>query len=361
MHTITSRIRIFTFLFPLLFHAFPTSAQTAETYFKPLKYRSIGPFRGGRSVTATGVPGDPLTYYMGTTGGGVWKTADAGQHWENISDGFFETGSVGAVAVAPSNPNILYCGMGEHAPRGVMTSYGDGVYKSLDAGKTWKKMGLEATQHIARIRIDPTNPDIVYVAAQGALFAPNAERGIYKSTDGGATWKQVLFVNDRTGCSELSMDPHTPNVLYAAMWEHQRMPNKIISGGPGSGLYKSVDAGETWTELKKGLPEEKGKMAIAVSPANPEKVYAVIESDSNAEKGGLFVSDDGGDSWKRASGDHRLVQRAWYYIEVFPDPNDENTVYVMSAAILRSIDGGQKLGSGAGCPWGLSRPLDQPG
>jgi len=316
-------------------------SQTAETYFKPLKYRSIGPFRGGRSVTATGVPGDPLTYYMGTTGGGVWKTKDAGQHWENISDGFFETGSVGAVAVAPSNPNILYCGMGEHAPRGVMTSYGDGVYKSLDAGKTWKKMGLEATQHIARIRIDPTNPDIVYVAAQGALFAPNAERGIYKSTDGGATWKQVLFVNDRTGCSELSMDPHTPNVLYAAMWEHQRMPNKIISGGPGSGLYKSVDGGETWTELKKGLPEEKGKMAIAVSPANPEKVYAVIESDSKAEKGGLFVSGDAGESWKRASGDHRLVQRAWYYIEVFPDPNDVNTVYVMSAAILRSIDGGK--------------------
>ncbi|MEP0133186.1 MAG: glycosyl hydrolase [Eudoraea sp.] len=316
-------------------------AQDAETYFEPLKYRNIGPFRGGRSVTSVGVIGDPLTYYMGTTGGGLWKTSDAGQRWENISDGFFETGSVGAVAVSASDPNVVYCGMGEHAPRGVMTSYGDGVYKSTDAGKTWNKMGLSKTQHISRIVIHPNNPDIVYVAAQGALYAPNEERGIYKSTDGGDSWEKVLFVNTLTGCSELSMDPNTPEVLYAAMWQHQRKPNIVISGGPGSGLYKSVDGGENWFEIHEGLPAEKGKMAIGVSPANSNKVYALIESDSEQDKGGLFVSENAGNSWTMVSGDNRLVQRAWYYIEVFPDPNDENTVYVMSAQALRSIDGGK--------------------
>ncbi len=315
--------------------------QQAENYFKPLKYRNIGPFRGGRSVCATGVLGDPLTYYMGTTGGGLWKTTDAGQRWENISDGYFKTGSVGAISVAPSNSNILYCGMGEHAPRGVMTSYGDGVYKSTDAGATWTKMGLEATQHISRIIIHPTNPDVVYVAAQGALYGPTKERGIYKSVDGGKTWKQQLFVNELTGCSELSMDPNTPEILYAAMWHHQRKPHKVISGGEGSGLYKSTNGGESWQKIHNGLPEEKGKMAIAVSPANANKVYALIESDSDKDKGGLFVSNDAGKSWKMVSGDNRLVQRAWYYIEVFPDPNDENTVYVMSAPALRSIDGGK--------------------
>lgn len=316
-------------------------AQKAEDYFKPLKYRNIGPFRGGRSVTATGVVGDPLTYYMGTTGGGLWKTADAGQRWENISDGFFEMGSVGAVAVSASNPNIVYCGMGEHAPRGVMTSYGDGVYKSTDAGKTWKKIGLDATQHIARIVIHPTNPDIVYVAAQGALYGPNKERGIYKSIDGGKTWKNTLSVNELTGCSELSMDADYPEIMYATMWHHQRKPNMVISGGEGSGVYKSIDGGESWFKIEKGLPTEKGKMAISVSPANSNKVYALIESDSNQDKGGLFVSNDAGDSWSRISDDNRLTQRAWYYTEVFTDPNDENTVYVLSAPALRSIDGGR--------------------
>jgi len=318
-----------------------TFAQTAEDYFKPLKFRNIGPFRGGRSVSASGVVGDPMTYYMGTTGGGLWKTEDAGQRWNNISDGFFEMGSVGAVAVSTYNTNIVYVGMGEHAPRGVMTSYGDGVYKSTDAGKTWKHMGLKATQHISRIIIHPTNPDIVYVAAQGQLYGPNKERGIYKSTDGGKTWKNTLFVNNLTGCSELSMDANYPEIMYAAMWEHQRKPNMVISGGEGSGLYKSTDAGETWTEMTEGLPEEKGKMAISVSPANSNKVYALIESDSNADKGGLFVSNDAGKTWSMASGDNRLVQRAWYYIEVFTDPQDEDIVYVLSAPALRSLDGGK--------------------
>lgn len=316
-------------------------AQTAEEYFKPLKFRNIGPFRGGRSVSASGVVDDPMTYYMGTTGGGLWKTEDAGQRWNNISDGFFEMGSVGAVAVSTHNPNIVYVGMGEHAPRGVMTSYGDGVYKSTDAGKTWKHMGLAATHHISRIIIHPTNPDIVYVAAQGQLYGPNKERGIYKSIDGGKTWKNTLFVNSLTGCSELSMDANYPEIMYAAMWEHQRKPNKVISGGKGSGLYKSTDAGETWTEMTTGLPKEKGKMAISVSPANSNKVFALIESDSNQDKGGLFVSNNAGKTWRMVSGDNRLTQRAWYYIEVFTDPTDEDVVYVLSAPALRSEDGGK--------------------
>ncbi len=316
-------------------------SQSANEYFSSMKFRNIGPFRGGRSVTASGVVGDPLTYYMGTTGGGLWKTTNAGSRWDNISDGFFEMGSVGAVSVSESNPNIVYCGMGEHAPRGVMTSYGDGVYRSNDAGKTWIKLGLEQTQHISRIIIHPTNPDIVYVAAQGALFAPNKERGVYRSMDGGKTWKNILFVNESTGAVELSMDANNSLTLYAAMWEYQRKPNYVMSGGPGSGLYKSTDGGDTWTELTEGLPEEKGKMGIAVSPANSDKVYAIIESDSNQDKGGLFVSNDAGKSWSMVSGDNRLVQRAWYYIEVFADPNNENTVYVLSAEMFRSEDGGK--------------------
>ncbi|MFT4739049.1 MAG: photosystem II stability/assembly factor-like uncharacterized protein [Paraglaciecola sp.] len=316
-------------------------AQSADQYLQPLKYRNIGPVRGGRSNTASGVLGDPLTYYMGTTGGGVWKTTDAGQRWNNVSDGFFETGSVGAVSVSPSDPNTIYVGMGEHAVRGVQTNYGDGVYKSVDAGATWLKVGLEKTQHISRIVVNPTNPDIVYVSAQGALFAPNPDRGIYKSKDGGKNWRKVLFVNDSTGGVELSMDANYPNILYAAMWQYQRTPWKVISGGEGSGLYKSVDGGETWKPIHKGLPEEKGKMAIAVSPANSNKVYALIESDSDKDLGGLFVSNNAGESWSLVSGDNRLTQRAWYYIEVFADPQDEHTLYVLSAPALRSIDGGK--------------------
>ena len=320
---------------------FSLCGQEAQNYFKDLKYRNIGPYRGGRSVATAGVVNDPLTYYMGTTGGGLWKTDDAGQQWNNISDDFFKTGSVGAITVSESNSNILFCGMGEHAPRGVMTSYGDGVYKSTDAGKTWKSVGLEKTQHISRIVIHPNNPDVVYVAAQGALYGPDENRGIYRTEDGGKSWKKVLYVNDLTGGAELSMDMQNPEVLYVAMWHHQRKPWKVISGGEGSGLYKSTDGGDTWKKIHTGLPEEKGKMAIAVSRSNSEKVYALIESDSNKDLGGLFVSDNGGENWSMVCGDNRLTQRAWYYIELFIDPNNENTVYVLSAPALRSIDGGK--------------------
>ena len=249
--------------------------------------------------------------------------------------------SVGAVAVSESNPQVVYVGMGEHAPRGVMTSHGDGVYKSTDGGQTWKHLGLKETQHISRIIIHPRDANIVYVAAQGALYGPNPDRGVYKSTDGGISWERVLFVNELTGCSELSIDIENPNVLYAAMWEHQRKPWIVISGGPGSGLYKTTDAGQTWKKIHEGLPEEKGKMAIAAARSNPNRLYALVESDSRQEEGGLFVSDDGGEQWTRASDDHRLIQRAWYYTEVFVDPTDEHTVYVLSAPALRSIDGGK--------------------
>ena len=316
-------------------------ADDYNSIFKAVKWRSIGPFRGGRSVAGCGVVGDPRTYYMGTTGGGLWKTDDMGLSWRNVSDGYFKTGSVGAVAVAESDPNVVYVGMGEHAVRGVMTHHGDGVYKSTDAGKTWKQIGLELTQHISRIVVDPKDPDIVLVAAQGALYGRSQQRGIYKSTDGGATWKNVLFVDDKTGAAELAMDMTNTRILYAAMWEHGRLPWKVISGGPGSGLYKSTDRGETWEKMKDGLPEEMGKMAVAVSRSNPEKVYALIESDSEKEAGGLFVSNNAGKKWSRITNDHRLVQRAWYYIELFIDPKDEETVYVLSAPALRSTDGGK--------------------
>lgn len=321
--------------------ASPEDGEGLNEKYSVVKWRNIGPFRGGRSVCASGVINDSQTYFMGTTGGGLWKTDDAGQHWANVSDGFFRTGSVGAVAVSESDPNVVYVGMGEHAPRGVMTSHGDGVYKSTDSGKSWQHLGLVETQHIARIVIHPRNSNTVYVAAQGALHGPSQQRGIFKSTDGGKSWNRVLFVNDLTGCSELSIDVSNPQVLYATMWEHQRKPWKVISGGEGCGVYKSTDAGETWKKIHEGLPDKKGKMAIAVSRSNPDKVYALIESDSQEEKGGLFVSGDGGKTWKERSKDHRLIQRAWYYTEVFVDPNDEHTVYVLSAPALRSIDGGK--------------------
>lgn len=312
-----------------------------EERYRSLKFRNIGPFRGGRSVATTGVPGNDQHYYMGTTGGGLWKTTDAGITWKNCSDGFFGTGSVGAVAVAESDINVVYAGMGEHAPRGVMTSYGDGIYKSTDAGATWKKSGLPESRQIAAIRVHPKNPDLVYAAVQGALNGPSEERGIYMSADGGANWKKILYINSSTGCSDLSMDYTNPRILYAAMWEHHRLPWEVKSGGPGSGLYKSTDGGLTWNKLDQGIPKELGKMAIEVSRSNPNKVYALIESDTHKEQGGLFVSADGGASFNRVSKDHRLTTRAWYYIELAVNPQNENEVHSLGAEWIKSIDGGK--------------------
>ncbi len=307
--------------------------------FGSMHWRNVGPFRGGRAVAVTGVPGDPSTFYFGSVGGGVWKTEDAGVTWRNVTDGFLSTASVGAIAVSESDPNVIYVGMGEHPIRGVTSSHGDGVYRSTDAGRTWTHVGLEATRAISRIRVHPHDPDLVYVAAQGAPFAPTPDRGIYRSRDGGETWERVLHVDENTGASDLAMDRTNPRILYAAMWDHDREPWVIRSGGPGSGFWKSTDGGDTWTEIDDGLPETMGKTAIDVSPADPDRVWALVEADEDGD--GIYRSDDGGKSWTLLNSDRVLRARAWYYIEVFADPGDRETVYVMNSPFLRSIDGGR--------------------
>lgn len=312
-----------------------------DSMFHGLKWRNIGPFRGGRSVASTGVVGQPMTYYMGSTGGGVWKTVDDGITWKNVSDGFFKTGTVGDIAVSESNPNIVMVGMGEHAARGVMTSMGDGVYKSTDSGKTWKHMGLDYTRHISDVIIHPTNPEILFVAAQGAQYGPTPDRGIYRSIDGGKNWERVLFVNEITGASSLSMDMKNPLILYAAMWQHERFPWTITSGGKDSGLYKSTDGGSTWEKMKEGLPKEFGKSGISVSRANPERVFAVLEAEG--DKGGVYRSDDAGKKWALVNKDRINIARSWYYMEIFADPQDENLVYVLNAPVTKSIDGGKSF------------------
>ncbi|WP_285649881.1 VPS10 domain-containing protein [Allomuricauda sp. NBRC 101325] len=310
-----------------------------DSLFPGLKWRNIGPFRGGRSVTSSGVVKQPYTYYMGTTGGGIWKTTDDGVTWNNISDGFLKTGTVGDIAVSESNPNLVIAGMGEHAARGVMTSMGDGVYKSTDAGKTWQHIGLDHTRHIGDVIIHPTNPDIIFVAAQGAQYGPSEDRGVYRSTNGGVTWEKVLYVNDITGAVSLSMDMNNPLILYAAMWQHERKPWTITSGGASSGFYKSTDGGTTWDKIEKGLPKEFGKSGISVSRANSEVVYAVIEAEG--EQGGVYKSVDAGKTWSQTSKDRINIARSWYYMEIFADTQDENTVYVLNAPVTKSIDGGK--------------------
>ncbi|MFM7840217.1 MAG: WD40/YVTN/BNR-like repeat-containing protein, partial [Chitinophagaceae bacterium] len=310
-----------------------------DSFFAAVKWRNIGPFRGGRANAICGVPHSDNTYYVGYAGGGVWKTQDAGESWYNISDGFFTVGSIGDIAVAESDPNVVVVGSGEHAVRGVMTSYGDGVYKSSDAGRTWKNIGLTQTRHIADVVIHPANPDIMWVAAQGTVHGPNPDRGIYKTSDGGATWKKVLFINDSTGISSLSLDKTNPRILYAASWTHQRFPWTVSSGGSGSGLWRSVDGGETWKKINTGLPLQLGKIGISVSPANPSRVYAIVEAEKT--QSGLYRSDDRGEHWNLLSSDQDICSRSWYYMEVQADPNNENTVYVMNAPLMRSIDGGR--------------------
>ena len=319
----------------------PPAVTIQDSMFRGLKWRNIGPFRGGRSVASSGVIGEPMTYYMGTVGGGIYKTVDNGITWKNISDGFLKTGTVGSIAVSESNPNIVIAGMGEHAARGVMTSMGDGVYKSTDAGKTWKHIGLDNTRHISDVIIHPSNPNIIYVAAQGAQYGASAERGIYRSLNGGITWEKTLFVNNSTGASDLSMDMKNPSILYAAMWQHRRYPWFMESGGKDSGLYKSTDGGSTWEQMKEGLPKEFGKAGISVSRANNEMVFAVIEAEGT--KGGVYKSTDAGKKWTQVNKDRINITRSWYYMEIFADTQNENIVYVLNAPMTKSIDGGKSF------------------
>jgi photosystem II stability/assembly factor-like uncharacterized protein len=315
-----------------------TGSEVAPSLLTSLEWRSIGPFRGGRVVAVAGDPVNPQVFYFGSTGGGVWKTTDGGQYWENISDGFFKRASVGAIAVAESDPNVIYVGMGETTIRGNV-SHGDGVYRSTDGGQTWAHLGLEDTRHIGKIRIHPHNPDLLYVAALGHAHGPNKERGIFRSRDGGRTWEHILFLNEDVGSHDIAMDPHNPRILYAALWRARRLPHTLNSGGDGCGLYKSTDGGETWTDIShnKGLPSGMlGKIGIAVSGARKDRVWAIVE----AEDGAVFRSDDAGTSWERLSDEKDLRKRPWYYQHIFADPQDVDTLWILNERCYKSIDGG---------------------
>jgi len=337
-------IRFFSFATIFLASVFPVMGQTYDSaLFDALSYREIGPFRGGRSAAVTGVPGKPNLFYFGATGGGVWKTNDGGRHWENISDGFFG-GSVGAITVSKSDPNVLYAGGGEQTVRGNVSS-GFGLWKSEDAGKTWAFAGLPKSRHIPRIIVDPNDHDIVYAAVLGDLYKPTTERGVYKSSDGGKQWKKVLFANENAGATDLVIDPNNPRVLYASTWNVRRTPYSLSSGGPGSALWKSTDYGETWTEISthKGFPEGTlGIIGVTVSPSNSERLWAMVE---HKEQGGVYRSEDSGETWKLMNSDRSLRQRAWYYTRIYADTQDPETVYVLNVRYHKSTDGGKTFSS----------------
>jgi photosystem II stability/assembly factor-like uncharacterized protein len=304
-----------------------------------LQWRLIGPFRGGRVVAVAGDPVHTQVFYFGSTGGGIWKTTDGGIIWENVSDGSFKRASVGAIAVSTSDPNVIYAGMGETTIRGNV-SHGDGVYKSTDGGKTWTHLGLADTRNIAKVRIHPQNPDLVYVAALGHAHGPNPERGVYRSRDGGKTWEQILFRSDKAGAIDLAMDPNNPRILYAAIWEAQRKPYTLVSGGEDCGIFKSTDGGDNWTEItrKPGLPTGVlGKIGLAVSLAKEGRVWAIID----AEDGALFRSNDGGENWERLSEDRNLWARPWYYQHIYADPKDPETIWALNVQCWKSVDGGR--------------------
>ncbi len=303
-----------------------------------LEWRNIGPYRGGRVVAVTGVVGQRNVYYFGGTGGGIWKSVDSGVSWTNMSDGQLGTGSVGAIAVSASDPNVVYAGMGEACIRGNV-SHGDGVYKSLDGGRTWKNVGLRDSRQIGRVRVHPHDPDLVYVAALGHTFGPSHERGVFRSRDGGQSWKCVLFVNDSTGAVDLCFDPKNARVLYATTWQVRRTPWSLESGGAGSGLWKSTDGGDTWKRLTgEGLPKGLwGRVGVAVSPINTDRVWAAIEAD----EGGIYRSDDAGRTWRRVNEERNLRQRAWYYTHIYADPKNADGVYVLNVSFARSNDGGR--------------------
>ncbi|MFK7958231.1 MAG: WD40/YVTN/BNR-like repeat-containing protein [Lysobacterales bacterium] len=309
-----------------------------EALFDGLEYRLIGPWRGGRVTAVHGVAGDNQRYYMGATGGGLWKTTNAGQTWDNISDGQIPVGTIGAIGVAPSDPNVIYVGTGEAPIRGVTTSQGEGLWKSTDAGQSFTFMGLPKAGQIAKIQVHPRDPDLAFVAVQGQIWAPNPERGVYRTKDGGKTWEHVLAVNADTGATDITMDPTNPRILYAGLWHHGRKPWFIKSGGEGGGIYKSVNGGDSWEQLSGGLPDLIGKTGIAVSADDPARVYAIIEAGPG--KGGIWRSDNYGAQWSLVNGHRALWSRAWYYIHIGVDPTDADTVWAMNTRLYKSVNGG---------------------
>lgn len=320
-----------------------SAVQYDSSLYQALEWRNIGPTRGGRVTTVSGVPNEPMTYYLGATGGGVWKTEDAGISWRNISDGFFKTGSVGSIAVAPDDANVIYVGMGEAPIRGVASSQGDGVYRSTDAGRTWTHLGLEKTRTISRVLVHPKNADVAWVAAQGTRWVASDDRGVYKTADGGKTWKKTLALGPNVGVSELALDVVNPRMLYVATWEHQRLPWQVKSGGPGSGIWKSSDGGDTWTRLTEGLPKgTMGKTSVAVSPVNADRVWALVEAEP---EGGLYRSDDAGKTFRRINDSREIRARPWYYIHMLADTKNADVVYIMNAPLMKSIDGGRTFTS----------------
>src|SRR5713101_5374590 len=310
-----------------------------ENLFGAMRWRQVGPFRGGRALAVTGVSGEPTVFYFGAASGGIWRSSDAGANWEPIFDKE-DIASIGSIAVAPSDHNIIYAGSGEACIRGNIT-YGNGVYKSLDCGKTWKNIGLKDSRHIGAVIVDPRNANTVFVAALGHAYGSNEERGIFRSTDGGVTWQKVLYKDNKTGAIDVVVDPNNSNTLFASLWEVYRTPWSLSSGGPGSGLYKSTDGGSTWTKLEgHGLPSGiVGRIGVSVSGADSSRVYAMVES----KEGGLYRSDDGGENWTRINEDGRMRQRAWYFSHIFADPKSADTVYVLNTGMSRSTDGGKSF------------------
>ncbi len=348
----TQSFSCFLALFVLFTFPFTTQTKAQSTdenqvvdpsFLEGLEYRSIGPYRGGRVTAVEGVTSKPHTFFMGSTGGGVWQTKDAGETWTNISDGQIKAGSIGSIEVSQSDPNVIYVGTGSDAPRGNISA-GIGIYKTTDGGKTWAHVGLRDGGQIGEIRVHPKNPDLVYAAVLGNIFGPNEQRGVFRSEDGGETWEKVMYISDKTGAVDVEIDPNNPRIIYAGFWRAERDPWALIDGGQEGGVYKSKDSGETWERVSGGLPEDEplGKVDIAISPANSDRLW-VMQQTQRDESGGLYRSSDGGETWKHVNNEHRLRQRAWYYTHIFADPQDQETVFVLNTGFYKSTDAGESF------------------